>query len=108
MIARQSQREVLADDTDYIFSYHTAELEGLGVLTFIHLEVWYFSPSVLRRMKETWRLFREYVRGPLFTIGDVDDAKHRKFVSRFGFEPLMCVGCTDGQSRTLHIHKDIR
>jgi hypothetical protein len=41
----------------------------------------------------------------LFTVGETEDAKWRRFISHFGFEPLMPVVCENGQNRMMFISK---
>jgi hypothetical protein len=72
-------------------------------MMFAHLTVFKLTPSLIKQMLATWRLFREHVQCPLFAIGEVDDDKWSRFVSLFGFKFLMEVVCENGQHRRMFI-----
>jgi hypothetical protein len=100
-----SERVVLLDRTDYIVEYHTVEVDDGPPMTFVHLDVFFFSPSVLRDMRKTWPAVFSALNAPaVFCVGDVDDAKFHRFVTRFGWRYLKPLPCTDNKTRRLYVH----
>lgn len=101
---QESDRVIVWDEPEYIASYHTADLGEGRVMTLFHLDVFYFSASILRQMLTQWQVFREHVNCVLYCMGNEDDDRFRRFVSYFGFTPLSTIPCTDGKTRTLFVH----
>jgi hypothetical protein len=100
----ESARTIVLDPPEYTASYHTVDLGEGCVMTFAHLDVYYFSPAVLRDLREKWRIFRENVDCALFRMGDNDDAKFERFIRMFGFQYVSEVECTDGKTRRLFVN----
>jgi hypothetical protein len=100
----ESERTIVLDPPEYTASYHTVDLGESRVMTFAHLDVYYFSPAILRDLREKWRIFRENVDCVLFCMGDTDDAKFEKFVRMFGFQYLRDAQCSDGKTRRIFVN----
>lgn len=99
------QRIIVADEPEFTISYHVQELGEGQVMTFVHLDVYYFSASILRRIKELYERFRTFDDSvTLFCMGEEDDNKFAKFVSHLGFEYLRDIPCTDGKTRRLFVN----
>jgi hypothetical protein len=96
-------RHVVVSEPEYDAGYHVEETP-LGGMTFIHMDVFYLSPSVMRKAKAQWKLFREHVPQVLWCHGEVDDAKFSRFVGHFGFKHFTDLPCTDGVTRRLFIN----
>lgn len=69
-----------------------------------HILVKRWSPSVCKRIREQWRVFRQCVSLPIFATPKVDDASWRKFVGMLGFEYLQDTICNNGAQRPIFIH----
>jgi hypothetical protein len=69
-----------------------------------HISVFQFPPSLLKRMRETYLLFRQHVACPIFAVaGEIDDDKWERFISHFDFKYLTDVVCENGQKRRLFV-----
>lgn len=99
----KSDRVIVVDEPEYIASYHTLDLGEGRVMTFAHLDVFYFDKSILRKLLAQWKLFREHVNCVLYCIGDEDNDKFRKFVSHFGFTPIGILPFACGETRTIFV-----
>ena len=87
------------------FDVALREIEENGVfIPFIHLDVYYFSATVMRRLLVVWQEIQPKLPPIVFAQGTVDDHKHRRLVSKFGFIPWGSTPCTDGINRTLHVY----
>ena len=92
------------DEPEYTAYYNEYIFDTGEVMTLFHLDVFYFSASILRQMLRQWEVFREHNPVVLFCHGEVDDEKFAKFVSKFGFKPLKVVPCSDGVNRRLFVN----
>jgi hypothetical protein len=73
-------------------------------MMFAHITVHKLAPGLLKRMKETYRLFRQHVSCPLYAVaGSLDDAKWARFISHFDFQFLNNVVCENGEKRRLFV-----
>ncbi len=95
-------RQSILSVPEFDLEYHQEDMGNGKFLTFLHLEVYRWSPSVFRQLKAIWPTVSTIAR-PLFLVGTRDTPLFHKFVSRFGFSPFLKVGCTDDQERTLFI-----
>jgi hypothetical protein len=73
---------------------HLWELEelrnGEAQMIFIHLNVRIWSKSVLRRLLAEFATLRSLIDVPIFATGpESQDEKFKRFVSLFGFKPLI-------------------
>lgn len=91
-------------EPEYDADMHVEDLGEGRLMHFLHLDVYYFSSSILRQMLKQWRMFRSNVTGPLFCMGDVDDDKFARFIAHFSFQYLREIPCTDGQMRRLFVN----
>lgn len=94
------------DDPDFTLSLEEYR-NGAHQMMFIDLGVRRWSPGMLRRFADGWKIFRKHITCPLFAFPDVDDGKWEKFVTRFGFKPLSTIQCTDGSFRRIFWHPGI-
>jgi hypothetical protein len=74
------------------------------LMTFVHLDVYQTSPSVMRDLIRVHNKLRPTLPPMIFCQGHVDDHKFHRFVTRFGWEPLSNIPCTDGTTRRLYVH----
>jgi len=94
------QRYKVRETDDYTF-----EVDDHGSGLVVHAEIRHYSPAVLRQCEREWKLFRSIVTAPLFAIGpSTEDAKWRRFITRFGFKPHGTVLCNNGAERSVYIH----
>lgn len=100
----ESERTILVDGTEYIASYHTIDIGDGKVLTFFHLDVFYFSASVLRRMLQDWLWIRKALPEIVFTVAETPSKAWERLVRRFGFQFLQDVGCSDNRTRPMFVH----
>lgn len=103
---------VLADQHALVvndeYALHLDEYQrGQDQVLLLHLRFTKWTPSVLKRFTSHWRALRCCVAAPLFALGEVDDDKWERFVTRFGFTYLETVKCANGESRRLFIHHAI-
>lgn len=75
---------------------------GADQFLLAHLRFAKFSPSIFKRVLAEWRTFRACTYAPIFAIGEVDDAKWKRFITHLGFEPAMEVVCVNGQQRRMY------
>jgi len=104
--------EHVAYHTVFENEYVKCELEELrrpcdgATMLFIHARFMArWSPRILKDCLKHWKLFRTVVTAPIFASPQVHDARWEKFITLFGFEPLVdAVPCNDGELRPLWIH----
>lgn len=75
------------------------------VMTFVHIDVYYFQPSTIREMRAQWPSVRSRLPPVVYAQGDVTDLKWEKFVKQFGFEFCTDCVCSDGVSRRIFVNK---
>ena len=67
------------------------------------------TPSTWRQLQADWTRVTELQGRDIFALAmkphEDDPAKHRKFVSRFGFKPHTPFRCADGLTRTIYRRK---
>lgn len=77
-------------------------------MVFVHLYVWQgWSLSLLKRLRHEWAVLRKHVTGPLFCCADTEDGKWVKFVTLFGWQPLLEAICINGERRNIYLHQGI-
>jgi hypothetical protein len=98
-------RLVLAASPDCTIESTIVQPKPGMLMTFVHIEVYSWSPSALKRLKHLWLSIRHSLPHIVFAQGDVTDAKWVKFVRQFGFEPVFenCP-CSDGELRHIFAH----
>jgi hypothetical protein len=77
---------------------------GQDVFLLVHVRFLRWSPTTFKRLLANMKLLREHVSAPLFALGDVDDDKYERFVTRVGFKFHTHVLCNNGERRRLFIH----
>lgn len=76
-----------------------------GVLmTFVHVEVFEPSPSVIKRLLALWPEVRSKLPPLVFCSGHVDDDKFHRFVTLFGWLPISSTPCSDGNTRRIYVN----
>ena len=75
------------------------------LMPFVHLDVHYWSPALLKHFKRHWPQTRQKLPPIVYAQGVVTDAKWRRFVTMFGFRKLIDCPCTDGLNREIFIHE---
>lgn len=99
-----SERTILIDEPEYIASYHTTDLGDGKVMTFFHLDIFYFSAQVLKKMQKHWKLIRKAFPCVFYTMADDESEAWRKLVRKFGFRFLSTTPCSDGKERSIFVH----
>lgn len=96
---------MLYEEVEFTFSTSLVQFEPGRVMTFVHIDIFYWSPEVYRRLQHLWPSIRRLLPPIVFASGDVCDAKWAKFITRFGFEPIIedC-SCSDGNIRPIYAH----
>jgi hypothetical protein len=112
-------RLVLSPEGFNHVAYHTViknddvvfELEELrrpcdgASMLMIHARCARWSPQIFKETLKQWELLRSVVPQPIFASPQVHDAKWEKFVTLFGFQPLIAAApCNDGETRPIWIH----
>ena len=114
----QYPRVVSYSTPDYDFStnYTQARTDdgAIRLMTFVHLDVFYWSPSVYRDLMDVWLSVRQTLPELVFCHsanaarllnGAIADDKFHKFVTRFGWVHLVDAVCSDGTIRPIYYHK---
>lgn len=100
----RAARHVILDYPEYRFEIDEHR-RGSDQLLQAHLRIFRFTPSVLKRIRREWKLFRTCVTAPLIAWGEDDDEKWEHFVTSLGFKPLgQDVVCNNGACRRIFIH----
>jgi hypothetical protein len=102
----QYPRVTILSDKQFTVDINLVQLQNVPeLLTFIHLDIDEWSPSVLRKLLLLWDT-RVKPKLPKYTFchGVLSDYKFHKFVTRFGFTPLVDAVCTDGSIRTIYCY----
>lgn len=74
--------------------------DGAQQMLVIHMDVFKFSPSVMKRMIREFAALRSCTGAQIFAIEpSPDDAKWQRYVSHMGFEFLCRLECSDGLYR---------
>jgi len=91
--------------SEYTFALDEFRSDEEHQMLFVHLVVKRWTSKTLREMLSVFEAFRACVTCPLYAIGKQDDDKWVKFVTLFGFKPLIDeVICLNGESRRLFFH----
>lgn len=98
-------RRTVWDDVDFTFETTVIQPSPGMLMTFVHIEVFTWSLSVLKKLKHLWSSNRHLLPPIVFAQGDKTDAKWTKFVTQLGFTPILedCP-CSDGQNRHVYAH----
>jgi hypothetical protein len=73
-------------------------------MTFGHIDIYYWGPSVLKSLLKLWPEVRSSLPDIVYTMGNEPGPKFHKFVSLLGFRPILEAPCTDGKMRTIYCH----
>jgi hypothetical protein len=91
--------------------YACAELEELrrpcdgATMLLLHARLARWSPRIHKDCLYRWRQFRPTVPHNIFASPQVYDARWEKFVTAFGFQPLIAAApCNDGEVRPIWIN----
>ncbi len=80
-------------------------LEQWDNMTFGHCDVYKWTVSVAKKLKEAWELIMGLHGGPIYAIHDRWDDKHRKWCRLFGFVYFSDLECQDGITRSIYIRR---
>lgn len=69
-----------------------------------HVDVFKWTPRVMREMQAVWPSLRRQVDAPLFAWNEHEDAKWEKFISRFGFRYFKNFIGPDGKEHKFFLH----
>jgi hypothetical protein len=76
-----------------------------ATMLLVHARMARWSPQILKECLKIWNALRSVVTQDIFASPQVHDAKWEKFVTAFGFVPLIeAAPCNDGQTRPIWIH----
>ncbi len=64
--------------------------------TFIHCDVYTWSPRVVRQLTADWQAVQALHGGPIFALHTPGDRKHLKFITLFGFKLVAAFVADDG------------
>lgn len=93
------QEYELSSSDDYRSMLHELR-DGDQQMMVIHMDVFKFNPSVMKRMIREFKALRSCTDVPIFAFEpSPDDAKWQRYVERIGFKYLMREACSDGHSR---------
>jgi hypothetical protein len=91
--------------------YAVCELEELrrpcdgATMLLLHARLARWSPRIFRECLKNWHKFRTTVPDNIFASPQVHDARWEKFVTAFGFQPLIdAAPCNDGEMRPIWIN----
>ena len=91
--------------------YAVCELEEMrrpcdgATMLLLHARLARWSPRIFRECLKNWHKFRTTVPDNIFASPQVHDAKWEKFVTAFGFQPLIdAAPCNDGEMRPIWIN----
>lgn len=90
------------DDFDFCVDY--VPLGGDDRFYLAHIDVFHWSPTVLRRMLGIWPALRAKIDAPLFVWNENEDKKWEKFIHLFGFRYFKQFIGPDGLEHRLYLH----
>ena len=64
--------------------------------TFIHCDVYTWTPRVVRQLKADWSALLALHGGPIRALHTPGDRKHLKFITLFGFKLVTAYNAADG------------
>jgi hypothetical protein len=102
----QYPRITILREPEFTVDINLVQLQGVPeLLTFIHLDITDFKPSVLRKLLLLWEtVVKPKLPKDTFCHGEVSDHKFTKFVTRFGFVEIVVSMCTDGTPRPIYCY----
>ena len=93
----------LVDDAEYR-SVLQEFRDGEQQMLLIHMDVFKFAPSVMKRMVRDFNALRQCTDTSIFAIEPTpDNGMWHRYVSHMGFEFSSYVDCTDGESRRCYV-----
>jgi len=82
---------------------YLVEFEEWNGLTFVHCTVHRWSKTIKQQLQYEFNILRILRGAPIYALHEIDDPKHRKFLSLFNFEFLQDVEGHDGVTRQVFI-----
>ena len=104
MATIRSERVVIHSEPDFDVSFDTMDLGEGRVMTLVHLDVFYFDKSVLKRLHWAFDKYRLALPPVIFAQPAEDSPKFERFISRFGFRYIGDCWCDDGMNRRIFVH----
>lgn len=93
----------LVDDDEYRSVLQELR-DGEQQMLLIHMDVFKFSPTVMKRMVRDFNALRQCTDTPIFAIEPTpDNGMWHRYVSHMGFEFSSHVDCTDGETRRCYV-----
>jgi len=99
----QFPRITLYSEPDFDLSSHIIQVDN-DCMTMMHLDVFYWSPKVLRRIKSVWQEVRPRLGKIVYCMGNVSDKKFARFVGHLDAKYLGPCLCSDGVNRDIYFH----
>src|SRR5690348_18241873 len=84
---KQLPTEIVCETDEFLWRFDRKDLGDGKIMTFMHLYVYEFSPSIMRTLKALFNSKRPEFPNIIFAQGEVDDDKFERFVAHFGFKP---------------------
>lgn len=97
-------RQTLLSDTGFDVDLTAYEIEPGVLMHFVHLDVYEWSASALKRLLRIWPQLRATLPPIVFCHGHTDDEKFHRFVSLFGWQQIHYTPCSDGVTRRIYVH----
>lgn len=91
----------------YLIRLQALTIEG-QTLRFVTGHITQWSKAICRQLRADWDTFMSLQDGPIYSIVELDNKKHRQFLNATGFEYLGFFKGTDNVIRNLFAHKGYR
>ncbi len=98
----ESQKITLHSEPDFDCTYTEKYTDDGYTLTFVHLDVYYWSSSVFKKLCKLWPSILAKLPDIIYTQGITPDKKFVRFISHFGWKFLGPCMCTDGINRDIY------
>ena len=77
---------------------YTLYIEQFDGFSFIHCDVYKWNKTTKKELKSALQLVLD-TYGTVSALHDIDDDKHRKFLSMYNFKHYIDINCLDGVTR---------
>ncbi len=101
---RMVRADIAHECPEYRFELETHEDDAGHQMVFVHMRVYKWSKSTLKKIIHMWSIFRRCVPVVVYATAEVDDDKWEQFVKLFGFQFLSDVVCENGEKRRLFVN----
>lgn len=91
----------LLDTPDYRLDIEETPISDTDKAYSIHIEVFKWTPGVLKEMLQVWPPIRAKIDAPILACAEDQDPKWEKFIKKFGFTYLRDVVGVDGTTKRM-------